>query len=252
MLRIIIFVMVLVLGQFNMADYLGVLPALTNSGDLGRSLGTGIGKALEGLARGKLQRIKNQQMERDLLEIALFLQKEQQAKEQEAINKRYSFIIQNYEKYYQLGVQIVQLADELDVLNDEVEENEWWSPWAESAAQSIKSLTKGLINVLVLAGEKAEVFRIKSNKIFKIVANVINHFASKFCVDIKEASKPSLNQSYEARKHNIADLRKRGQILQIPYANTQSILEDNEGNIPKTFGQQVLPRIKQQIESLYK
>jgi len=290
--------------------YLGVLPELRNN-DLGAALGTGIGKALEGLTKGKIQRIKNQQMERDLLESGLppqyakllttlqsnqegqkafwngldfnqllgqenqeenplwtgkandkafeqelkreklDLQKEQErSKQQEAINKKYDKTIKDYEKDYQLGVQIEQLADEMDKLNDEIEEE--WSPWAESASQGIKGLSYGLVNAPALAGNKAEVFRTKANEVVDLTSNAIKGLASKYRVGIKEASKPSLNQSYEARKHNISDLRKRAKILQIPYANANEILQANEGNIPKTFGQEVLPRIKEQIESLYK
>lgn len=165
---------------------------------------------------------------------------------QDTINKKYAKQIEQFEKDYINGSQVSIIADELLKLNEEIGEN--WNPAKESATSAIHKLSFGLIDPRSTVGTAGEQFRTKSNEVINTLSNAIRGLPSKYRVSILEASKPSLNQTYEARKRNILDLKKKGEALQIPYAETLKILESNNGNIPDQFSRLVLPDIKQKQE----
>ena len=170
-------------------------------------------------------------------------------KKQLAIDKKYAKLTERFEKDYEVGSQIEVLADELLALNEEVGDS--WGPLKEGAAQGVKKLTYGLINAPALVGTAGQRLVTKTNEAVTLLSNALRGLPSKFRVAILEASKPSLNQSYEARKQNILDLKKKGKVFQIPFEEQQKIVEENGGKLPADFSQRALPVIeKRQREIL--
>ncbi len=174
---------------------------------------------------------------------------ELEEKKQNQIDKKYQKLTEQFEKDYTVGSQLELLADELLNINEEIGDS--WSPYKEGAAQAVNKLSRGFINAPALVGPQGELFRTKTNEAVSLSSNALKGIASKLRVQILELSKPSLNQSYEARKQNILDLKKRGLVLQIPFQEQQKIVEENNGRLPDDFGQRALPSIeKRQREIL--
>lgn len=168
---------------------------------------------------------------------------------QNQIDKKYSKLTERFEKDYEVGSQVEVLADELLALNEEI--GNGWGPLKEGVTQGIKKISYGFINAPALVGTEGQVFRTKTNEAVTLLSNALKGLPSKFRVAILEASKPSLDQSYEARKQNILDLKKKGKVFQIPFEEQQKIFEENGGRLPADFSQRALPSIeKRQREIL--
>lgn len=169
---------------------------------------------------------------------------------QDTINKKYAKVIEQYEKDYTVGSQLEVLAQDLKRLNEEIGHE--WSPYAESATNAVHKVSLGFIDPRSAAGKAAEEFRNKANQYVHIASGSIKGLPSKFRVQILEASKPSLAQSYEARENIIEDAEKFSKSLQVPYEETLRVTEENNGNIPSNFSSQTLPVIKQKQREILK
>ncbi len=193
------------------------------------------------------------QIKNDLLREQNLFNREQklnefQEKKQLSIDKKYSKLTEQFEKDYTVGSQLQILAEEMAALNEEIGED--WNPVKEGLVQGVHGLSKGFIDLRSGAGKAAEQFRNKANQYIDLSSNAIKGLPSKYRVQIKEAAKPSLTQSYEARKESVADAIKHAQVLQVPFQEEQRVLEENDGRLPEDFSRRVLPSIQQRQEEI--
>jgi hypothetical protein len=164
-------------------------------------------------------------------------------KQQNDIDKKYQKLTEQYEKDFTLGSQLEVLANEMAALNEEIGEN--WSPFKEAGVEGIRGATKGLVDLRSVAGQKAEEFRNKANQYVHLASGSIKGLPSKFRVQILEASKPSLFQTYGARKNIISDAEKFAGSLQVPFQEQLKLMEENGGKLPADFSSRAIPSIKE-------
>lgn len=171
-------------------------------------------------------------------------------KKQNLIDKKYQKTIEQYEKDYELGSKLEILANKMAELNEEIGDD--WNPLKEGFTQGLYSKSGGFLDIRSVAGEKAEEFRRAASEYVDLSSNAVRGIPSKYRVQLKEASKPSLTQTYGARKSSVESAINGSKSLQIPYQETLQILEENNGNIPGDFSRKALPVIQKRQKEILK